>query len=139
MSGGHTSANDVDVDLGRLFACLREYWLRILLFTLAITALVFTWALFSTPLYRAETRILIETRESVYTRPENAGGDERPILDDSGVSSQVEVVASSDILAKVARDLDLARREEFQGGLSPFGRLMVMVGLRSNPADVAPT
>lgn len=139
MSGGHTSANDVDVDLGRLFASLREYWLRILLFTLAITALVFAWALFSTPLYRAETRILIETRESVYTRPENAGGDERPILDDSGVSSQVEVVASSDILAKVARDLDLARREEFQDRLSPLGRLMVMVGLRSNPADVAPT
>src|SRR5690606_23082498 len=98
MKGGQPSANDVDFDLGRLFAGLWENWLTILLFTLAMTVVISIWALLSTPLYRAETRILIQTRESVSERSENAGND--PILDDSGLNSQVEVVASSDILAK---------------------------------------
>lgn len=139
MGGAGPSATDADVDLGRLFAGLRENWRRILLVALAVTGIAFLLAAFATPHYLSESRILIETRESIYTRAQDSGGDDRPILDEEGVASQVELITSSDILSQVARDLDLASREEFDAGdPSFFGRLLVLAGLKSDRSDVPP-
>lgn len=140
MSGVQSTASDVDVDLGRLFSSLARNWLRILTAALAITALAFVLAWTATPHYNAETRMLIETRESVFTRPEGSGENERPILDEEGVTSQVEVISSTDILKQVAKELDLASLPEFDPALkmSLVGRLMVIAGLKSDPAEVPP-
>ena len=37
MSGAYSTANDVDVDLGRLFGSLARKWQRILLVSLLVT------------------------------------------------------------------------------------------------------
>jgi uncharacterized protein involved in exopolysaccharide biosynthesis len=81
MSGVQSSASDIDVDLGRLFGSLAVRWKRILFVALAVTALALAFAWFATPHYKGETRILIETRESVFTRPQTSGEDDRPLLD----------------------------------------------------------
>jgi uncharacterized protein involved in exopolysaccharide biosynthesis/Mrp family chromosome partitioning ATPase len=140
MSGVQSTASDIDIDLGRLFSSLARNWLRILTVALAATALAFVIAWSATPHYQAETRILIETRESVFTRPESSGENERPILDEEGVTSQVEVISSTDILKQVAKKLDLASRLEFDpaAGMSLVGRLLVIAGLKSDPAEVPP-
>lgn len=140
MSGVQSTASDVDVDLGRLFSSLARNWLRILTATLTVTALAFVLAWTATPHYNAETRILIETRESVFTRPQGSSENERPVLDEEGVTSQVEVISSTDILKQVAKELDLANLPEFDPALnmSLVGRLMVIVGLKSDPAEVPP-
>ena len=96
MSGVQSSASDIDVDLGRLFGSLARRWKRILSIALAVTALALVFAWFATPHYKGETRILIETRESVFTRPQTSSGDDRPLLDEEGVTSQVEVITSTD-------------------------------------------
>ena len=84
-------------------------WQRIIVVALIVTGLAFLLAWSAKPLYRAETRILIETRESVFTRPSDAAGEANsPVLDEVGVTSQVEVIGSSDILKQVARELNLA-------------------------------
>ena len=77
MSGAYSTANDVDVDLRRLFGSLARKWPRILLVSLLVTGAAFAFAWLSTPHYKAETRLLIETRESVFTRPDagNAESD----------------------------------------------------------------
>jgi uncharacterized protein involved in exopolysaccharide biosynthesis/Mrp family chromosome partitioning ATPase len=138
MGSGQTSNADVDIDLGRLFASLRERWLRIALVCVSVAVIAFILASMAAPSYRAETRILIETRESPYTRPQSANTDDRPILDSEGIASQVEVIDSTDILKKVADELDLAHHEEFEADdLSLVGRLMVMAGLKSDPGNVA--
>ncbi|TKT81437.1 Wzz/FepE/Etk N-terminal domain-containing protein [Aquamicrobium sp. LC103] len=138
MSGARPSASDVDVDLGRLFGSLLRNWLRIVVVALCVTAIAYMLASMATPKYRAETRILIETRESVFTRPQGTGENERPILDEEGVTSQVEVISSADILRDVARKLNLAEREEFSGGqMSTVGRLMVLLGLKSDPSQAS--
>ena len=140
MSGVESTAADLDVDLRQLFASLGRNWLRIVLFALAVTALALAAAWMSTPYYKAETRLLIETRESVFTRP-NAGSDaDRPILDEEGVTSQVQVISSTDILKKVADKLDLAKLPEFNEALHPsmLGRLLVIAGLRNDPNEVPP-
>ncbi|MET3521038.1 GumC family protein [Mesorhizobium abyssinicae] len=136
-----SAAADVDVDLRQLFASLARNWLRILVVALAVTGLAFAFAWLATPHYKAETKLLIETRESVFTRPDGTSNDsEKPILDEQGVASQVEVIASTDILKQVAAKLNLSRLPEFDEAakMSALSRLLVIVGLKSDPNEIPP-
>ncbi|MDW6021435.1 exopolysaccharide transport family protein [Mesorhizobium sp. BAC0120] len=140
MSGGYATASDVDVDLRRLFGSLASNWRRILAVALIATGAAFAIAWLATPLYKGETRILIETRESVFTRP-NAGTDaDKSVLDEEGVTSQVEVITSTDILKQVAQRLDLSKLPEFDeaADMSLFSRVMVIVGLMNDPNEIPP-
>jgi uncharacterized protein involved in exopolysaccharide biosynthesis/Mrp family chromosome partitioning ATPase len=133
-----TATGDVDVDLGSLFSSLVRNWLKLLVAAVVVAAAAFFLTSLVTPRYQAETRLLIETRESVFTRPQGGADADRPILDEEGVTSQVEVITSTDILRQVAKQFDLASRPEFDevAGLSTFGRLLVLVGLKSDPGEV---
>ncbi|EKF42808.1 exopolysaccharide transport family protein [Nitratireductor indicus C115] len=136
MSNGSMAAGDVDVDLGRLFAGIRRKWLRLLLAALVITGLVFALLSMATPKYKAETRLLIETRESVFTRPQVGTGGDQNNIDGEGVASQVELLTSTELLAQVVDKLKLADREEFSGGDGSLAtRVMVMTGLKSDPGN----
>lgn len=138
MSRVSTQANDIDVDLRQLFASLGRRWRSIAAVTLLVTLVAFLLAWSATPQYRAETRILIETRESPFTRLNPAADVDRPILDAEGVTSQVQVIASTDILKKVAGDLNLASRREFNASadMSLFKRVLVATGLVRDPQAV---
>lgn len=137
-----TTANDVDIDLGRLFASLARDWLRIVVVAALVTALAFVLAWLATPLYRAETRILIESRESPYTRPEDSSSSDAnsAVLDEKGVASQVQLISSTDILKQVAKQLDLSSRVEFDEAAAPsvLDRLLVVTGLKSDPSEIPP-
>jgi exopolysaccharide transport family protein len=138
MSDARSAAADIDVDLRQLFAGMARNWLRILGVALVAAglALAFVWT--ATPKYRSETRLLIETRESVFTRPDAGAGD-RPILDEEGVTSQVEVISSTDILKQVAEKLGLAKLPEFAGADTSFlRRLLVVAGLKSDTGAIPP-
>ena len=114
MSGVNGTAQDVDIDFPALMAGL---WRRkLLILAVAILAMVGAYgiSLMLSPKYMAETRILIETRESVYTRP-NIENGRNDALDQESVQSQVELIASTALLSDVARDLGLASRDEFSG------------------------
>jgi len=141
MSGVQSTTSDVDVDLGRLFASLVRNWIRIVTVAAVITGLAFAIAWLATPHYKGETRILIETGESVFTRPGNANGEsDRPILDEEGVISQVEVISSTDILKRVAQKLELSKLPEFDeaADMSVVSRLMVIAGLMNDPSEIPP-
>ncbi|MCV3240341.1 GumC family protein [Mesorhizobium sp. ZC-5] len=141
MSGVHNTANDVDVDLGRLFSSLAKHWFRILVVSLVITGLALVFAWIATPRYMGETRLLIETRESVFTRPDtNNSSDNSPAFDEEGVISQVEVIGSTDILKRVAEKLNLSSLPEFDetADMSMLGRLLIMAGLKSDPNEIPP-
>ncbi|RWM73216.1 MAG: chain-length determining protein [Mesorhizobium sp.] len=135
-----SAAADVDVDLRQLFASLARNWLRILVVALVITGLAFALTWLATPHYRAETRLLIETRESVYTRPDGTNDNDKPILDEEGVTSQVEVISSTDILKQVAQKLNLSRLPEFDetADMPISSRLLVIAGLKSDPNEIPP-
>ncbi|WP_274424714.1 GumC family protein [Chelativorans sp. YIM 93263] len=137
MKSSEPMANDVDVDLGRLLASLRRNWWRIALVALVMTAIVYALLVTATPLYRAETRVLIEPRESVYTRPEGSVQNDRAILDAEGVASQVEVMTSLDLLSNVANELDLANHPEFESQPSRIDRILMAFGLESDPDNAA--
>ena len=141
MSGVHNTANDVDVDLGRLFSSLAKHWFRILVVSLVVTGLALVFAWIATPRYMGETRLLIETRESVFTRPDTSNSsDNSPSFDEEGVISQVEVIGSTDILKRVAEKLNLSSLPEFDetADMSMLGRLLIMAGLKSDPNEIPP-
>ncbi|PAQ05616.1 GumC family protein [Mesorhizobium temperatum] len=135
-----SAAADVDVDLRQLFASLARNWPRILVVALVVTGLAFALTWLATPHYRAETRLLIETRESVYTRPDGTNDNDKPILDEEGVTSQVEVISSTDILKQVAQKLNLSRLAEFDetADMPVSSRLLVIAGLKSDPNEIPP-
>ena len=93
-----------------------------------------------TPQCSAETRLLIETRKSVFTRPDGSGESERPILDGEGVINQVKIMGSTDILTQVAKKLDLASLPEFDvtSQMSTISRLLLIAGLKSDPNELSP-
>ncbi|GGB12698.1 chain-length determining protein [Brucella endophytica] len=137
MSGAASAGNDVDIDLGALFGSLRRHALFILIGALTLAALALLFCMLATPEYRAESRILIETRESVFTRPNGETAADRPVIDQETVKSQVEVIASSDLLKKVGDKLKLAETDEF-GRPSPLSRLLISLGLKHDPTQVSP-
>ncbi|ESX47568.1 exopolysaccharide transport family protein [Mesorhizobium sp. C416B] len=133
-----SAAADVDVDLRQLFASLARNWLRILVITLLVTGLAFAFAWLATPHYKATTQLKIQLSESAYTRPAGTNEDDKPVLDAEGVATEVQVISSSDILNKVAGNLHLGDKPEFNDalGMSPVARLLVIAGLKSDPAEI---
>jgi uncharacterized protein involved in exopolysaccharide biosynthesis len=94
---------------------------------------------FVDPLYTADTRILIEERESPLTRPRDQSATQSSDFDESAIQSQVEVLRSREIADAVIDKLDLTRRPEFDPARNPsiIQSLLVMVGLGENPADAS--
>ncbi|CDX38595.1 Exopolysaccharide transport protein family [Mesorhizobium sp. ORS 3359] len=135
-----SAAADVDVDLKQLFASLARNWLRIVLVTLVVTGLAFALAWLATPYYKATAKLEIGSRESEYTRPPGTNDDDKPILDEQGVATQVQIISSPDILKQVATKLNLDKLPEFDETLkmSALGRILVLVGLKSDPFDIPP-
>jgi len=136
MPGAGSVGNDVDIDLGALFGSLRRRWLFILVGALILAGLAWLFCLISTAKYSAETRILIETRESIFTRPNGETAADRPVIDQEGVKSQVEVITSSDLLKKAGDRLKLADTKEF-GQPSFVSRILIALWLKPDPAKMS--
>jgi len=140
MSGAKPG-QDVDIDLGQLFRALWERRLRLVAVTAGVAVLAFVGTKMVAPEYKGEAQVLIELRTPDFServQPANSNAD--PILDDLGISSQVQVLQSTDLIKQVARDLKLSEREEFDpaANTSFFKRLLISFGVVKNPLDVAP-
>ncbi|TPK74645.1 chain-length determining protein [Mesorhizobium sp. B2-4-15] len=133
-----SAAADVDVDLRQLFASLARNWLRILVFVLVVTGVAFGFASLATRHYKAQTQVEIVPRESVYTRPAGNTDGDKPILDEQGVATQVQIISSNEILKQVAQKLGLSRLPEFDEtiNMSSLSRVLILLGLKNDPMDV---
>ncbi|HWT61664.1 MAG TPA: exopolysaccharide transport family protein [Ochrobactrum sp.] len=139
MSEVDRLSKDAEIDIGALFSSLRRDWLLIVSGALIMAVLAWAICLFLTPDYRAETRILIESREAVFTRPNGAATTEQPLMDPEGVKSQVEVLTSGDLLKRVSDKLDLTDNEAFiSTNIKPWMRVLILLGMRNNPASLTP-
>ena len=137
MSVSPVTQPDVDIDLGRLMKAVWDRRALVAGLTAAAAGLGFVVTGLINPLYKSETRLLIETREPVYTGDQNSRTTDAA-LDERAVTSQVEILRSTDLVKQVARELDLSSREEFDPAANPsaIGDLLVLLGLKKNPLDV---
>lgn len=114
MTGTHPNANDADLDLKRLFVAIWEKRRTVLLAVLVAALGAFALTSLMHPLYKADTRILIEARNGLTgTADGGQGGSDQAILDEQGVKSQVQVIESADLVRQVIGRLHLAKRPEF--------------------------
>ena len=85
---------------------------------------------FVDPLYTADTRILIEQRESPLTRPREQAADPTTDFDESAIQSQVEVLRSREIAEAVIDNLNLTTRPEFDPASQAFAHPLAAGGGR---------
>ena len=143
MTAGVVQDRDVDIDLGHLWSALWKRKLRIALLATAFGGLAFFGTTLISPKYQAETRLLIESGETVFSQPASGAPNAdaaRTLVDREAITSQVEIIKSSDLLRQVALKLDLASRPEFDkaADLSAIDRMLIAVGAKASPFDIPP-
>jgi succinoglycan biosynthesis transport protein ExoP len=129
--------SETELDVQALAHALwRRAWLLLLLAILAAAA-AYAGLSRVQPLYTADTRILIEQRESPLTRTREQEAPAVSEFDESAIQSHVEVLRSREIAEAVIDRLGLERRPEFDPATQPslLKSLLVMVGLEGHPAD----
>ncbi|WP_276118607.1 GumC family protein [Pararhizobium qamdonense] len=141
MPGVNDGHQDVDIDLGGLFRAIWRRRGRVLLATVAFGGLAFIGASLMSPEYQGEARLLIESRQAEFSGANQAQpqtGDSQ--FDESGISSQVQVLRSADLIKQVARDMKLYELPEFDPTTNPsaISDVLVMLGIKKNPLDLPP-
>lgn len=141
MAAADYRTQDADIDIGRLFGAVWRNKFVIVISAIVVTALMYFLLSTIEPRYEADSRLLIESSESVFTRPQNSEGrdGDASLLDQQGVTSQVQILTSSDLLMQVADQLKLADRAEFDEAqdISSLKAGLIALGLLSDPSLVA--
>lgn len=132
------------LDLGALWTAIKRNKLWIIGPTLAVFGLSFVAVNLMTPRYTGEARILLENRQSFFTRPgqQDGGGESSSQqFDAEGVQSQVQVIMSRDLAREAIKRIGLVGNSEFDSGagaLNALKKIGVLVGLGAHPADRSP-
>lgn len=114
----------------------RRMWIAIPV--LVITGLTVLWLSSVTPLYRSTARVIVENRESAFTRPSTTV-EERALLDQEAVKSQVQLILSADLSRKVIQEEGLDRLPEFNpsGGGSILSPVFSLLGITRDPGRLS--
>jgi uncharacterized protein involved in exopolysaccharide biosynthesis len=131
-----------ELDLGALGRALWRRKVAILGSALAAAAIAFLAVSLITPRYKSESRVLIETRENIFLRPEadktiEAGAT----VDQEAVASQVQLILSRDLARDIIDKLKLGERPEFDPvlhGPSLIRTLLGLVGIGRDPMSMTP-
>src|SRR5262245_60361010 len=132
-----------ELDLGSLGRALWAKKGRIVGLTLLAAGLAFAGVNLVTPKYRSETRILIETRENIFLRPdaEKNALERGTTVDQEAVTSQVQLILSRDLAREVIKKLKLADLPEFDPVLlrpSLLRTVLGLAGIIKDPMSMTP-
>lgn len=89
--------------------------------------------------YTGEARVLLENRETIYSRPDRDTRGSDPAIDPEAVASQVQNVMSKDLALKVIAEMGLARRAEYdpvQRGIGISGSILIALGFIKDPRTI---
>src|SRR5262245_57113562 len=131
-----------ELDLGAVGRALMRKRLWVIGPTVLVAALAVVAVNLVSPRYRSEARLLIEGRENVFLRPEAEKLAERErTVDQEAVTSQVQLVLSRDLARRVAKELKLGERAEFDPvlhGVSFLRHVASLAGLAKDPLKMSP-
>lgn len=129
-----------DLSMADVFHAVRLRWLWIVVPAVLAFIGSFIWVNMATPIYTGEAKILLENRDSFYTRP-GQGGEQSVPFDAEAVQSQVQVVMSRDLAREAIRRLSLVGNPEFDplvSGVGTLRKVLITMGISRNPAERAP-
>ncbi len=131
-----------ELDLGALGRALWRRKVPIIAVTLAAAAAAFLVVSLITPKYKSESRVLIETRENIFLRPEAERTNEpSATVDQEAVASQVQLILSPDLARDIINEFKLGERPEFDPvlhGASLIRTLFGLVGIGRDPMTMTP-
>lgn len=139
MTNIRAQDTNVDIDLKSLFWAVQRKWVAILCAVGLVGILSFIVVNLLSETYRSEARILIDSRDPVFDNQQQiANSAAANVLDEPGVTSQVEILKSNDLVKTVALELDLASYAEFNAPKSPSfaAEILIGLGLISNPYTI---
>ncbi|HSI39652.1 MAG TPA: exopolysaccharide transport family protein [Xanthobacteraceae bacterium] len=125
-----TEEREVDIAAVARHVWARRY--RIVLPTMLVAGLTAVGLNFVTPQYTSQARLLIESGQNAYSRPQGQQGpdDDRSIVEPEAIQSQVQVILSRDLVRQVVRQLNLAERPEFATQKSLVAAVLERVGIK---------
>ncbi|MFN7101630.1 MAG: GumC family protein [Pseudorhizobium sp.] len=139
MSSVLGNNQDVDIDLGRLVSAVWERRVLVGAIALLSAGVALAATTMMTPLYKGETRLLIESRSANLTNGPAPIAANDPILDTLNITSQAELLRSTDLIRQVAADLRLEETDEFNPHRQSFlPSPLVLLGLKQDPLDIPP-
>ncbi|HEY4202192.1 MAG TPA: GumC family protein [Devosiaceae bacterium] len=138
MTDETSAEQDLSMDVRAMLAAVWGRKFRILLVTAILLGLAYAILLFVPKMYESEAGILVEPRDSVYTRPSgDTGSNQANLTGDGAISSQIELIQSRDTLLKVIDSEHLRDVPEFtQGSSSPLTAIMALLGRKPAQRDV---
>ncbi len=126
------------VDLSSVFKGMwhRKKLMAIIIFSVVAAAVLFVAS--ATPKFTATAKVLLEAPTTSYRDPDLSPNQVRGprTVGDQDVYSQVEVIESRDLAARVAKTLNLAARSEFDPrstDISPVKAMLIGLGLSTDP------
>ncbi|MEX2036592.1 MAG: exopolysaccharide transport family protein [Xanthobacteraceae bacterium] len=131
---------DDEVNLGTIGRALWHNKRSIIGPALIMAAAAFIGVNSMTPRYKSEARVLVESRENIFLRPEAEKAlTDRSGVDQETVTSQVQLVLSRDLARAVIKQLNLTRLPEFNAALKGFSPLSLLqyIGLAKNPLSMS--
>src|SRR3984893_399421 len=131
-----------ELDLGALGRALWRRKVSIIALTLAAATIAFIAVSLITPRYKSETRVLIETRENIFLRPEaEKTAEPGATVDQEAVASQIQLILSRDLARDIIDKLKLGERPAFDPvlhGPSLIKTLLGLVGIGRDPMTMTP-
>jgi uncharacterized protein involved in exopolysaccharide biosynthesis len=122
---------DGDLDAWSVASIIWRRRRLVLVTTLIVVGLAAVFLIVTRPQYTSQAAIIIENRESAFTRPAREGEDQF-LSDQAAVLSQVEVLSSRDLSLAVVDKLELGEVDEFTRDRvqrSLLSRLLSLMGL----------
>lgn len=127
MSKLNAGEADADIDIGRLASAVWSSKLTVLLTTVAFAGAAFGIATLIPPTYKSDTQIVVESRESAYTRSNSTNSTTDGAFSLESIESQVSLMTSAEILGDVADRFRLATLAEFAPKTSLLDRFVTRV------------
>src|SRR5215472_9548463 len=135
--------NDAELDLSSLGTTLwRTKW-KILRPALLVGLVTLAAVQVITPKYLSEARIIVESRDNIYLRPDvDKDLIDRNVVDQEAVTSQAQLILSREVANQVIAKLKLNQLPEFdpalRAGISPVRAVLGVLGITKNPMSMTP-
>jgi uncharacterized protein involved in exopolysaccharide biosynthesis len=142
MSSDYQHADDdLRMDAGGL---LRAVWVRmprIVLVTVLLLAATFAILMFVPKTFESSASLLVEPRESAYTRSTaDTASSGSSVNSEALISSQIELIKSRDLLLEVVKSQGLDDKDEFRSmGFNPVNAVLSLMGRKPEPKSIEET
>ena len=127
-----------DLNIRDLLKGVWEQKVSVLLFVAVFMACVFAILMVITPRYSSQVQILLENRETSFTRPDKALPEIRYQTDAAAVANQLQVLRAKDLALSIIKTFKLDQNPEFNKDKGSFLiEMAVLLGLMEDPSKMS--